>query len=201
MNAINLIDGMDGLASGVVALASIFLFVISFILGNTLVLYIISLLFGAIVGFYIYNFPPAKIFMGDGGAYFLGFIYSTIGLMGVKKSSVAVLFVIPIVILFIPIFDAFRVIYRRIREKKDIFTADKNHIHHRLLSLGLTKKTILFITYIITIILGVFSILIILIPPEYAFLIFILIFMIICLAFYVLYIIERQILNKKDRNN
>ena len=106
--------------------------------------------------------------MGDGGAYFLGFMYSTIGLMGLKKTSVAVLFIVPIVLLLIPVLDIFQVVFRRIREKKNIFIADKNHIHYRLFELGFSIKNILFIIYFFTTILGVFSILIVLLPIEYS---------------------------------
>ncbi len=200
MNAINLIDGMDGLASGIIAIASIFLFAISMLMKNSIVSIISIILLGSIIGFYIFNFPPAKIFMGDGGAYFLGFMYSTIGLMGIKKSSVAIVFIIPIILLLIPVLDILQVAFRRIKEKKNIFVPDKNHIHHRLLDLGFSVKNILFILYLFTIILGVFSLLIVLLPSQYSFTIFILIFLVSFFSFYLLYIFENKVLkiNKKD---
>jgi UDP-GlcNAc:undecaprenyl-phosphate GlcNAc-1-phosphate transferase len=201
MNAINFIDGMDGLASGVVAIASIFIFIISLILGNFFISFIALIMLGSVIGFYIFNFPPAKIFMGDGGAYFLGFMYSTISLMGVKKSSVAVLFAIPIVIVAIPLIDSIRVVLKRMKEKKGVFIADRTHLHHRLLSMGLSTKNILFITYFLTVILGVFSVLIIILPQEYAFIIFILIFLIMFFSFYLIYLFERQIEKVRNDNN
>jgi len=199
MNAINLIDGMDGLASGILILASIFIFSISIIIKNDFVSFLSIVLFGSIAGFYIFNFPPAKIFMGDGGAYFLGFIFSTFGLMGIKKSSIAVLLIIPLILLMIPILDILQVIFRRIKEQKNIFIADKSHIHHRLLSIGFSTRSILFITYMITIILGVFSVLIVLLPKEYAFLIFVLIFLIMFFSFYMIYLFEKQVLKKNNK--
>jgi UDP-GlcNAc:undecaprenyl-phosphate GlcNAc-1-phosphate transferase len=201
MNAINFIDGMDGLASGVVAIASVFIFIISLIMGNSLISFIALIMLGSVIGFYIFNFPPARIFMGDGGAYFLGFMYSTIALMGVKKSSVAVLFAIPIVLVAIPIVDTIRVVLKRIREKKGVFIADRTHIHHRLLAMGLSTRNILFITYFLTVILGVFSVMIILLPQEYAFIIFILIFLIMFFSYYLIFLFERQIEKVKSENN
>ncbi len=201
MNAINLIDGLDGLASGIIGLASIFIFIISIITNNIFVSYVSLILLGSIIGFYFYNFPPAKIFMGDGGAYFLGFMYSTIALMGIKKSSVAVLFIIPIVLLIIPLVDIMMVILKRIRGRKSILTADRNHLHHRLLALGFTAKNILFITYFFTIILGVFSILIVLLPKEYAFILFTLVFLIVFFSFSLIYLFEKQFLNSNDNRN
>ena len=192
MNAINLIDGLDGLASGIVAIASIFIFVISLLVDNGSVSVLSLMLLGSIVGFYFYNFPPASLFMGDGGAYFLGFMYATIGLMGIKKSSVAVLFIIPIILLLIPITDIIQVMYRRIKGRQGIFKADKNHLHHRLLEMGFTVKNILFITYLLTTILGVFSLLIILLPKEYAFIISILVFLVVLLAFSLIYMFEKN---------
>jgi len=102
MNAINLLDGMDGLASGIVFIANIFVFFIALLLGKDLVMSLTLMMAGAILGFYLFNFPPAKIFMGDGGAYFLGFMYATLPLMGIKKTSVATLFLFPLILLLLP---------------------------------------------------------------------------------------------------
>jgi UDP-GlcNAc:undecaprenyl-phosphate GlcNAc-1-phosphate transferase len=201
MNAINLIDGMDGLASGIVAISSIFLFVIGLLMQNILVSFLSIILLGSVIGFYIFNYPPAKIFMGDGGAYFLGFMYSTIGLMGIKKTSIAVLFIVPIVLMLIPIFDAVMVTLRRMKCKKNIFVADKTHIHHRLLQLGFSEKHVLFIFYFLVVILGIFSVLIILLPPQYSFSVFVLIFLVTFFSFYLIYIFEKQVERIKNGND
>lgn len=197
MNAINLIDGLDGLASGIVLIATIFILIISLIQKVYIVTIISSILIGSIFGFYIFNFPPAKIFMGDGGAYFLGFMYSTITLMGIKKSSVTTMFVIPLILLLIPIIDVLQVIFKRIKVNQNVFTADKNHIHHKLLSIGITNKQILLLLYSFTIILGLFAILMLLINEKYGFIVFLLIFLMVFIGAYFFNLIQ-GIYNKNN---
>jgi len=201
MNSINLIDGMDGLASGIVAIATIFLLIVSILMKNILVSLISSVLLGSIIGFYIYNFPPAKIFMGDSGAYFLGFMYATLGLMGIKKTTIAVLFLVPLVLLFIPIIDVFAVSFKRLKDRKNIFTPDKNHLHHRLLALGFSNKKVLIILYLSTIILGFFSLLIVFIPNKFSFTLFILLFLVVFFLFYLIHQFEKLIKNTINNKN
>ncbi|MDY6934536.1 MAG: MraY family glycosyltransferase [Spirochaetota bacterium] len=199
MNAINLIDGMDGLASGIVFIANIFILLIAIFYNNHLIIQISIILGGAILGFYIFNFPPAKIFMGDGGAYFLGFLYATLPLMGIKKSSVATLFLIPFILLLIPIGDIARVIFIRWRDGNNIFLADKNHLHHRLQNLGFTNRGILFVIYGYTIILGLTSILLLYIEPKYSLILFLIISLLVLLTFYIFHHVE-NLIEKKDHN-
>jgi UDP-GlcNAc:undecaprenyl-phosphate/decaprenyl-phosphate GlcNAc-1-phosphate transferase len=199
MNAINLIDGMDGLASGILVIASSFVAVVSLLMGNTATAFLSLALLGAVGGFYIFNFPPARIFMGDSGAYFLGFIFATTGLLGLKKTSVAVVFLVPIVLLLIPVLDALRVVFKRAKERKSIFSADNAHIHFRLLDIGLTTKNILFILYVLTVILGMFAVLIVLLPVQYSFILFFLIFLVVLFSFSLINIFEKQTINKKYR--
>ncbi len=201
MNAINFTDGLDGLASGIVIISSIFLFIISILTGNITVVYIILILLGSVIGFYVYNFPPANIFMGDGGSYFLGYMYATIGLMGVQKSTMAIIFIVPIVFMLIPIIDILNVICIRIKNKKNIFLPDNNHLHYKLLSLGLSIKNILTLMYFITFILGIFGFLIFLFAKEHSFILFILIFLVTFFSFYIIYLVEKYILGLKNRNN
>ena len=186
MNAINLLDGMDGLASGIVFIANIFIFILALTMNNMVVASISVIMAGAILGFYVFNFPPAKIFMGDGGAYFLGFMYSTIPLMGIKKSAVATLFLFPLILLLVPLTDIALVIFKRLKLGYNIFIADKNHLHHRLMSVGLTIRGILLIMYSYTIILGLLSILLLHIQPKYSVLLFILIALILLISLYLL---------------
>lgn len=200
MNAINLLDGMDGLASGIVFIANGFVFVIAMLMGNEPVMILTLLMAGAIFGFYVFNFPPAKIFMGDGGAYFLGFMYATLPLMGLKKSAVATLFLFPIILLLLPITDIIQVVIKRMKLGYNIFIADKNHIHHRLMSLGISIKGILFLMYTYSVILGLISILILKIQPEYSLVLFVLIFIIMLLSMYMLNLAEK-IIEKKERDN
>jgi len=191
MNAINLIDGMDGLASGVVFIANVFIFLIAISNNNLFVALTVLLLAGSILGFYCFNFPPAKIFMGDGGAYFLGFMYATLPLMSIQQSSGATLFIIPLILLLVPITDIFQVILRRMKKGYNIFLADNSHLHHRLLNMGLTTREILILIYTYTFLLGVSSLLMLYIQPKYMFLVFLSIIILISVSFYLLNFIEK----------
>ena len=145
-NAINLIDGLDGLASGVSAIASLAIFFVSLMMGNVMIALMALILIGAILGFLRYNFHPAKIFMGDTGALFLGFSLSAMSLLELKQATL-VSFIIPILILGIPITDTFYAMIRRKLNRQSIVSADKNHLHHRLLSLGFTHRNAVLVIY------------------------------------------------------
>ncbi|HZJ84760.1 MAG TPA: MraY family glycosyltransferase, partial [Syntrophomonadaceae bacterium] len=136
-NAINLIDGLDGLAGGVSIIAAATMGIIALLNGQLEVALIAFLLVAAILGFLPYNFHPARTFMGDSGSNFLGFILGCLAIMGTAKSVALISLFIPIVILGIPIFDTFFAIIRRINNKVPIFKPDKDHLHHRLLALGM----------------------------------------------------------------
>lgn len=199
VNAINLLDGLDGLASGMVFIANIFVLLLALSTENILVAQISIIMAGTILGFYIYNFPPAKIFMGDGGAYLLGFIYATLPLMGVKKASVAVLFLIPIILLLLPLLDIVQVIVKRMKLGYNIFMADKNHLHHRLLHIGLSKRGVLFVMYVYTVILGLASLLLLHIEPKYSLFLFMIIFLLVTVSLFLLHSAER-IIHDKERD-
>lgn len=145
-NAINLIDGLDGLAAGVSTIALVTLAAMAFIMGNTFVLVMALVLAVSCIGFLFYNFNPAKIFMGDTGALFLGFMISVLALLGFKNVTFVSL-VIPIVMLGVPISDTFFAIVRRLLNKQPPFQPDKSHLHHRLLSIGFTHKQTVIIIY------------------------------------------------------
>lgn len=147
INAINLIDGLDGLASGVSSIYFLTIAIIAIITnrigGLDIILSIIML--GSTLGFLIFNFPPAKIFMGDTGSQFLGFMIAIISLLGFKNVTFNS-FVVPIVILAIPIFDTLFAILRRLLKGESIGTPDKEHFHHQLLKMKFsTRKTVLII--------------------------------------------------------
>lgn len=152
-NAINLIDGLDGLAAGVSTIALITLAVMAIIMNNMFVLAIAAILAAATIGFLFYNFHPAKIFMGDTGALFLGFMISVLALLGFKNVTV-VSFIIPVIILGVPISDTFFAIVRRVRMKKKWSDPDKSHLHHRLLDMGFTHRQTVLIIYGIAIMFG-----------------------------------------------
>ena len=155
-NSVNLIDGLDGLASGVsiISLTTIGIISLFFLgFGNTHieVTILIFTLVGAIVGFIPYNFFPAKLYLGDTGSLFIGFMVSMLSLYGLKNITLISL-LIPIVILGVPITDTVYAMLRRYLNNKPISSADKEHMHHRLMSLGLThRQTVLFIYMIATI--------------------------------------------------
>lgn len=145
-NAINLIDGLDGLAAGVSSIALLTLAAMAFIMNDSFVLVMALILVVSTVGFLFYNFHPAKIFMGDTGALFLGFIISVLALMGFKNVTFVSL-VIPIIMLGVPISDTFFAIVRRLLNKQPPFQPDKSHLHHRLISIGFTHRQTVLIIY------------------------------------------------------
>lgn len=155
-NAVNLIDGMDGLCAGVMSVAIVFLMLILSAVGSPLV-YPLAALLGSLLGYLIFNFPPAKIFMGDSGSLFIGFIIGAFSLLSDIKSSFAITLVLPIVLLLIPIIDTFLAVIRRIKNKQHVFGADKKHLHHRLLDLGHSPGRVLLIMYGISALLGSLS--------------------------------------------
>lgn len=193
MNAINMLDGMDGLASGIVAIATGFLALIGWLQGMMIVTYISLAVMGAVLGFLIFNYPPARIFMGDGGAYFLGFMYAVLPLMGVKKASTITVFYIPLVLLLIPLVDVINVMRKRIKTGYHIFVADRNHIHHRLLKIGFSNIGIIWVMYSYTAILGCFSVIMLYLLPHLSLILMFLLFLLTILAFYTIAVAERKI--------
>jgi len=159
MNAINLIDGMDGLSSGIVITALVFFAAVGIHSGNSLLVLLSVSLAGSVAGFFIYNFHPAKIFLGDAGAYCLGFILSVLFPVCFHSiTSIKVTFV-PAVILLIPFIDVAQVVTRRLWLKSGIFNADNNHIHHKLLAAGYGCISVLGIICSIGVIFGCLGVL------------------------------------------
>lgn len=139
-NAINLIDGLDGLAAGVSSIASLSLFFVCLITGRPDIAVITAILAGSTLGFLPYNFNPAKIFMGDTGSTFLGFTLGVISLQGTLKSYTAIAIAVPLLVLGLPLFDTVFAILRRLVSGKSIMEADRGHIHHRLIDMGLSQR-------------------------------------------------------------
>lgn len=154
-NAVNLIDGLDGLAAGITAIAAMTLAVVAWTQGQILVVYLALILAASSVGFLKYNFHPARIFMGDTGAMFLGFSLACLSIMGLAKVATVISVFIPILIVGIPILDTGFAIFRRYQKGQPIFQADKDHLHHRLLALGFSHPQTVLIIYAINIVLGV----------------------------------------------
>ena len=156
INAVNLIDGLDGLAAGVVFFAGVTNFVVAYLMGTTFVAIVMALLAGAVLGFLFYNFNPARIFMGDSGSYFLGFTLAVCSIAGpLQKASAAVSIAVPIVALGVPIIDTLLAMVRRFLERRPLFSPDRGHIHHRLLDMGITHRRAVLIIYGVTVALCV----------------------------------------------
>lgn len=157
-NAINFIDGLDGLACGVSAISSLSLLFVVLLHGDFISSILCSVLFGACLGFLPFNFNPARIFMGDTGALFLGFTLSVLSVQGVFKLHAVLAFLIPIMIFALPIFDAAFAIFRRVFSGKSPFTPDRGHIHHRLIDMGFTQRESVKILYAICGMLGLVAV-------------------------------------------
>ena len=157
-NAINLIDGLDGLAAGVSTIALISISVMAMIMGEMFVVATAAILAASALGFLFYNFHPAKIFMGDTGALFLGYMISVLALLGYKNVTMISL-IIPIIILGVPISDTFFAIIRRVRMKQKISAPDKSHLHHCLLRAGFSHRQTVLIIYGLAILFGVAAVL------------------------------------------
>jgi UDP-GlcNAc:undecaprenyl-phosphate GlcNAc-1-phosphate transferase len=146
VNAINLIDGLDGLAGGIVFFAGVTNFVVAYLGGDVLLSVVMAVMIGGVLGFLFFNFNPARIFMGDSGSYFLGFLLGTSALSG-HKASTAVSLLVPVLAMGVPIFDTLFTMLRRFLERRPIFSPDRGHIHHRLLDMGLTHRRAVLILY------------------------------------------------------
>lgn len=158
-NAVNLIDGLDGLSVGVCTIASISLLVISALLSEFTIVVIMAALTGACIGFLPYNMNPAKMFVGDTGATFLGFILATISIQGTFKTYAILSFAVPFLILGLPIFDTAFAIVRRLLHGQSPMHPDRGHVHHRLIDMGFSQKQTVLILYLISGILGVSAVL------------------------------------------
>jgi UDP-GlcNAc:undecaprenyl-phosphate GlcNAc-1-phosphate transferase len=164
-NAFNLIDGLDGLSSGLAAIASFTFFVVSLNLGNVIVSILAISLAGTLIGFLFFNSNPAKVFLGDSGSLFIGFLLASLSVLELKQ-VVATSFVTPILIFFIPISDTLYAIIRRKLKGEPIFKADKEHFHHGLLRLGFSQRKTVFLIYFFTIILSLGAIFSLVIAVE-----------------------------------
>ena len=158
-NAVNLIDGLDGLAVGVSAISTASITVIALMVAETNVAVVLAALFGACLGFIPYNMNPAKIFMGDTGATFLGYILATLSVTGLFKMYAIISFAVPFLILGVPIFDICFAFLRRIAKGQNPMKADRGHVHHRLIDMGFSQKQAVAISYMLAAILGLAAVL------------------------------------------
>lgn len=174
-NAINLIDGLDGLAGGVSCIAALTVAAVGWTqwkifgaAGQQEIIWLALLLAAILLAFLRYNFYPARIFLGDSGAMFLGYLLATISVLGLTKSVTAVSVFVPLVILGVPLTDTVFAILRRYHQRRPIFQADREHLHHLLLTMGLSHRQAVLVVYGVSMLLGLSALIINLISPDYA---------------------------------
>ena len=153
-NAVNLIDGLDGLAVGVSSIAAITMLAVALLTGNMPIAITMAALAGACIGFMPYNLNPAKIFMGDTGSTFLGYMLATVSIMGLFKFYAVISFAVPFLILGLPIFDTANAIIRRVAAGRSPMSPDRGHVQHKLIDMGFNQKQAVAILYAISATLG-----------------------------------------------
>ncbi len=155
MNAINFIDGLDGLLAGVTAISGLFLFAIALLHHHSVVALVVISLAGAALGFLPYNFNPARIFLGDAGSLFIGYVFATVSIIGVSKVAISISLLVPLLVLALPILDTAAAIFRRARSGRRITEADRGHFHHQLIfRYGLNVRQAVLLIYAVCFILG-----------------------------------------------
>jgi UDP-GlcNAc:undecaprenyl-phosphate GlcNAc-1-phosphate transferase len=184
-NAVNLSDGLDGLAGGICAVACGAVAVFAASTGNLAVVVLMLALLGSITGFLFFNFNPAKIFMGDCGSMFLGFTIASASVLSFSKTSAFVGLALPVAALGVPIFDTLFSMLRRFLERRSIFSADRSHFHHRLIDLGLTQRQAVIAIYGVTLLAAGLGILMIVTPKMQVLIIFFCILLLLLLVFHI----------------
>lgn len=165
VNTVNLIDGLDGLAAGIATIASMAIALLAFQMGQWVSAAAMVAMSGACLAFLQYNFNPARIFMGDTGSMFLGYVIGAVSVMGSMKTAAAAVLIVPLVALSVPIMDTLLAIVRRKLSGVPIFSPDKNHLHHRLLAKGLTQKEVVLVMYALTAFFSCIALLVIHLSP------------------------------------
>ncbi len=158
-NVVNLMDGLDGLAAGVSAIASVTVILVAVHMGYYYVAVLTCALAGGIIGFLRYNFNPATIFMGDTGSMFIGYMLAAVSVYGAVKTAATVALIVPFIALALPIMDTAFAIMRRYSHGRPIFQPDKGHFHHRLLAMGMSQKKAVLVMYLISAVLGIVAVL------------------------------------------
>jgi UDP-GlcNAc:undecaprenyl-phosphate GlcNAc-1-phosphate transferase len=168
MNAMNLADGLDGLATGLAMIASGTFLAVAIIQGSTetpfiakqlkLAAVLSAVLAGSCLGFLPYNFSPAKVFMGDGGALGVGFLLGAITVIGTLKTTAVLSVMIPVIVVALPVIDVSLAMIRRYKKGSRLMDPDKEHLHHRLMALGWTAREVVLLVYVLTLIFSVFAI-------------------------------------------
>ena len=191
-NAINLIDGLDGLAPGAVMIASLTLWWVGRTHGDGWVMFIGAPLAGASLGFLRYNFPPARVFMGDTGSQFVGLVLAAISLLENRKGTAAITLLFPLVTLGIPLLDGVSAFVRRLAQGRPVFHGDAEHLHHRLLRIGLSPRSALLVLWYLCFYLGVMAVLLAALPHVYSWFVLGLLAMGLYLALRVLEFVDKR---------
>lgn len=194
MNAINLIDGLDGLAAGVVMISAITLWWVGRVrVEDFYIMFVASLVIGATVGFLRYNFPPARIFMGDTGSQFLGLVLSAVTLLEYRKGTAVVTLLFPLAAIALPLADGVLAFVRRLMSGHSVFRADSEHLHHRLLRLGLSPRNAVLTLWFLCVYLGVMAVILASLPAGYGLLLALVQAAGLVFAFGVLEFIDRRL--------
>jgi UDP-GlcNAc:undecaprenyl-phosphate GlcNAc-1-phosphate transferase len=158
MNAINFIDGLDGLLSGVTVISSISMILIALSRNHAEIALVLAALAGGALGFLRYNWNPAKIILGDSGALFIGYIFATVSIIGASKTAFAISLLVPLVVLGLPVLDTLATIVRRTTAGKKFYEADRGHFHHQLIfRFGLNVRQAVLLIYFVCVVLGVIA--------------------------------------------
>lgn len=194
MNAVNFTDGLDGLAAGLVTIASAVLFFVSFRQGYVFSSIIMAFLLGATVAFLCYNFHPASIFMGDAGALFLGFMLGAATVLERQKGTAVIALSVPVMVIAVPLLDTGLSFLRRLRRAREgrFFTPDRHHIHHRLLALGLSQRQVVLSLYGISLTAGILAVIFAGLPAGFKLLLLIIVTGLTLLAVMLLRHMERK---------
>ncbi len=190
-NAINLIDGLDGLASGAVLIASITLWYVGRTHSDFYVMFLSAPVIGATFGFLRFNFPPARIFMGDTGSQFLGLLLAAVSLLENRKGTATITLLFPLVAMGLPIADGAIALVRRLTHSQPVFHGDSGHIHHRLLRLGLSPRSALFVLWYLCAYLGVMAAVLAALPRRYGWLFLLLLAVGLFFAFELVEFVDR----------
>jgi UDP-GlcNAc:undecaprenyl-phosphate GlcNAc-1-phosphate transferase len=191
-NAINLIDGLDGLAPGAVGIAAMTLWWVGRTHGDGWVMFISAPVAGASLAFLRYNFPPAKVFMGDTGSQFLGLMLAAASLLENRKGTAAITLLFPLVTLGIPLLDSVSAFVRRLAQGRPVFHGDTEHLHHRLLRIGLSPRSALLVLWYLCFYLGVMAVLLAALPHNYSWFVLALLAMGLYLGLRVLEFVDKR---------
>jgi UDP-GlcNAc:undecaprenyl-phosphate GlcNAc-1-phosphate transferase len=166
VNAVNLIDGLDGLAAGIAAIAALTLAAVGFARGEVLVLLLSAILAGSLLGFLPFNFPPARMFLGDTGSLLIGLLLAVIALVENRKATLALTLAVPIVAMLVPMLDTLLAIVRRVRQGLHPLRGDTHHLHHRLLTLGLPPRRAVLLMWGVSVYFGALAYLLSVLPKR-----------------------------------